>query len=163
MSQLHSTLHIEHYTVFQGGWAADGSTDALFTGRLFLFEQAFTWRKAQVRLMSPHQDLSQKSLLRRAHRVIASLNRDQVDYLDKIGKDAQFSSGVKLSRTQVLAAMVNVMKRLSLTGEGVTTAKQFEERIVDAIHGASHHVSQQDRETRRRISQQGTASPSSGL
>ena len=83
--------------------------------------------------MSAHQESPQKSLLRRAHRVIASLNRDQVDYLDKIGKDAQFSSGVKLSRTQVLAAMVNVMKRLSLTGDGVTTAKQFEERIVDAM------------------------------
>ena len=68
-----------------------------------------------------------------AHRVIASLNREQVDYLDKIGKDAQFSSGIKLSRTQILAAMVNALKRLSLTGEGVITAEQFEQRIVDAM------------------------------
>lgn len=68
-----------------------------------------------------------------AHRVIASLNRQQVDYLDKLGKDAQFSSGVKLSRTQILAAMVNALKRLNLTGEGVTTAEQFEQRIVDAM------------------------------
>ena len=68
-----------------------------------------------------------------AHRVIASLNRDQVDYLDKIGKDAQFSSGIKLSRTQILAAMVNALRRLNLTGEGVTTAHQFEQRIVDAM------------------------------
>ena len=67
------------------------------------------------------------------HRVIASLNREQVDYLDKIGKDAQFSSGVKLSRTQILAAMVNALKRLNLTGEGVKNPKQFEQRIVDAI------------------------------
>jgi len=68
-----------------------------------------------------------------AHRVIASLNREQVDYLDKIGKDAQFSSGIKLSRTQLLAAMVNALKRLNLTGEGMATAKQFEQRIVDAM------------------------------
>ena len=68
-----------------------------------------------------------------SHRVIASLNREQVDYLDKLGKDAQFSSGIKLSRTQILAAMVNALKRLSLTGEGVTTAEQFEQRIVDAM------------------------------
>ena len=68
-----------------------------------------------------------------SHRVIASLNRQQVDYLDKLGKDAQFSSGIKLSRTQILAAMVNALKRLSLTGEGVTTAEQFEQRIVDAM------------------------------
>jgi hypothetical protein len=70
-----------------------------------------------------------------AHRVIASLNREQVDYLDKLGKDAQFSSGIKLSRTQILAAMVNALKRLNLTGEGITTAGQFEQRIVDAMMG----------------------------
>ena len=69
----------------------------------------------------------------RAHRVIASLNREQVDYLDQLGKDAQFSSGMKLSRTQILAAMVNALKRLNLTGEGVRTAEQFEQRIVDAM------------------------------
>ena len=68
-----------------------------------------------------------------AHRVIASLNRAQVDYLDQLGKDAQFSSGIKLSRTEILAAMLNAMKRLDLTGEGITTAEQFEQRIVDAI------------------------------
>jgi len=68
-----------------------------------------------------------------AHRVIASLNREQVDYLDKIGKDAQFSSGTKLSRNQILAAMVNALKRLNLTGEGITTAGQLEQRIVDAM------------------------------
>jgi hypothetical protein len=73
-----------------------------------------------------------------ARRVIASLNREQVDFLDKIGKDAQFSAGLKLSRTQILAAMVNALKRLNLTGEGVTTAAQFEQRIVDAmIHRTS--------------------------
>ena len=70
---------------------------------------------------------------RHAHRVIASLNREQVDYLDQIGKDAQFSSGIKLSRTQILAAMVNALKWLNLTGEGITTAQQFEQHIVDAM------------------------------
>ncbi len=68
-----------------------------------------------------------------AHRVIAALNREQVDYIDKLGKDAQFSSGIKLSRAQILAAMVNALKRLNLTGNGVTTAAQFEQRIVDAM------------------------------
>ena len=75
-----------------------------------------------------------------AHRVIAALNREQVDYLDKIGKDAQFSSGVKLSRTQILAAMVNALKRLNLTGDGVTTVEQFEQRIVDAMMNKARAV-----------------------
>lgn len=70
---------------------------------------------------------------RPAQRVIALLNREQVDYLDRLGKDAQFSSGSKLSRTEIIAAMVNALKRLNLTGDGVATADQFEQRIVDAI------------------------------
>lgn len=73
------------------------------------------------------------SLYARAHRVIASLNREQVDFLDKIGKDALFTAGVKLSRTEILAAMVNVLKRFKLTGDGVKTAEQFEQRIVEAM------------------------------
>lgn len=72
--------------------------------------------------------------LLRAHRVIASLNREQVDFLDKIGKDALFSAGVKLSRTQILSAMVNAIKRFNLTGDGVTSPEQFEERIMHALN-----------------------------
>ena len=82
-----------------------------------------------------------------AHRVIASLNREQVDYLDRLGKDAQFSSGFKLSRTQILAAMVNALKRLDLTGEGITTAEQFEQRILDAMMGR-HRGGRHDGEKR---------------
>ncbi|HEX9780603.1 MAG TPA: hypothetical protein VGB20_05245 [bacterium] len=73
----------------------------------------------------------------RAHRVMACLNREQVDYLDKIGKDAQFSSGSKLSRTQILAAMVNALRRLELSGEGIRTIDEFEQRIFDAMSGES--------------------------
>ena len=69
----------------------------------------------------------------RAHRVIASLNRDQVDFRDRLGKDALFSSGVKLSRTEILSAMVNVLRRLQLNGEGVISGDQLEQRIVDAM------------------------------
>jgi hypothetical protein len=32
--------------------------------------------------------------------------------------------------------MVNAIKRLHLTGDGIQTADQFEQRIVDAIHQA---------------------------
>ena len=69
----------------------------------------------------------------RAHRVIASLNREQVDFLDKVGKDALFSAGVKLSRTQILAAMVNVLKQSALTGNGIRTPEELERRIVEML------------------------------
>ncbi|MBI3088399.1 MAG: hypothetical protein HYY91_05920 [Candidatus Omnitrophica bacterium] len=79
----------------------------------------------------------------RAHRVIASLNREQVDVLDKIGKDALFSSGTKLSRTEILSALVNVLRRLNLTGEGIQSPAQFEQRVVDLVikaRGGKHHA-----------------------
>ena len=36
-------------------------------------------------------------------------------------------------KSTTLAAMVNVLRRLNLTGEGITTAEQFEQRIIDAM------------------------------
>ena len=68
-----------------------------------------------------------------AHRVIAALNRDQVDFLDRLGKDALFSAGVKLSRTEILSAMVNVLQRLELTGEGVASGPELESRMFEAM------------------------------
>lgn len=68
-----------------------------------------------------------------AQRVIARLTRTQVDYLDKIGKDAQFSAGIKLSRTDIISALVNVMRHLRLTGDGVQSPEQFEQRVLRAI------------------------------
>ena len=73
-----------------------------------------------------------------AHRVIASLNRDQVDFLDRLGKDALFSAGVKLSRTEILSAMVNVLRRLEFNGEGVTSSDELERRMVEAIRQFRH-------------------------
>jgi len=67
---------------------------------------------------------------------MAALNRGQLDFLDKIGKDALFSCGVKLSRTEILSAMVNVLKRLNLTGEGIRSAEQFEQRVVELVKKA---------------------------
>ena len=70
---------------------------------------------------------------RHAHRVIAALDRDQVDFLDRLGKDALFSAGTKLSRTEILSAMVNVLRRLELNGDGVASGNELELRIVEAI------------------------------
>jgi len=77
--------------------------------------------------------MHQHSSHERAHRVIACLNRDQVDFLDRLGKDALFSCGTKLSRTEILSAMVNVLKQLSFTGKDVMSGEELERRIVQAI------------------------------
>ncbi|MBN1587707.1 MAG: hypothetical protein JW937_09830 [Candidatus Omnitrophica bacterium] len=68
-----------------------------------------------------------------AHRVIALLDREQVDFLDEIGKDALFSTGTKLSRTKIIAAMVNAMRRMGVNGHGVRSVRELELRISEEI------------------------------
>ncbi|MBN1794624.1 MAG: hypothetical protein JW844_06635 [Candidatus Omnitrophica bacterium] len=67
------------------------------------------------------------------HRVVALLNRAQVDFLDRIGKDALFSTGSKLARTEIIAAMINVLRRLEIRGDDVSSTEELERRIVEAI------------------------------
>jgi len=66
-------------------------------------------------------------------RVVTFLNRDEVDYLDKLGKDALFSSGSKLSRAKLIAWLVDMLKGLQITGENLQSEKDLEERIMAAI------------------------------
>lgn len=42
-------------------------------------------------------------------RVVTFLNREEVDFLDKLGKDALFSTGLKLSRVKLIAWLVDFM------------------------------------------------------
>ena len=41
------------------------------------------------------------------HRVITALGREEMDFLDKIGKDALFTTGHKLSYNEILRALID--------------------------------------------------------
>ena len=64
------------------------------------------------------------------HRVIAFLNREEVDYLDNIGKNALFTTGSKLSRIKIIKTVVNVLKKLGVSGENTGSCEKFEEEIL---------------------------------
>jgi len=66
-------------------------------------------------------------------RVVTFLNREEVDYLDKVGKDALFSTGLKVSRAKLISWLVEFMQKLQINGEGVKSEKDFENRIVENI------------------------------
>jgi hypothetical protein len=70
---------------------------------------------------------------RKAHRVITFLTRDELDFLDKIGKDALFSAGTKISRSKIISAIVNVLRKLEIDGSGATSKKELEKRIIKAM------------------------------
>ena len=67
------------------------------------------------------------------NRVICFLTREQVDCLDQIGKDAMFSTGVKLPRTVILGCMAELIVRTQIRGHGIRNAEQFLDRVKDAI------------------------------
>lgn len=66
-------------------------------------------------------------------RVVTFLNRDEVDFLDKLGKDALFSTGLKLSRAKLIAWLVDLTKALNIDGEGIKTEKDFVERVKEVL------------------------------
>ncbi len=56
-------------------------------------------------------------------RVVTFLNREEVDFLDKVGKDALFSTGAKISRAKLIAWLVDFIEHLRITG-GVLNQKR---------------------------------------
>ena len=66
-------------------------------------------------------------------RVIAFLNREDIDYLDRIGKDALFTKGVKLSRVKIIRAMVEAMKELKVNGRDIASEEELKEEILKRI------------------------------
>lgn len=66
-------------------------------------------------------------------RVVTFLNREEVDFLDKIGKDALFSTGLKVSRAKLISWLIHLAKKTPLTGEGIKSETDFESRFLDVL------------------------------
>ena len=76
---------------------------------------------------------SQSAEGKQVHRVVTFLDREQVDYLDKLGKDALFSTGVKFPRTRVISALIDLLRKSSVSGEGLRSDHDLEERLVKKL------------------------------
>jgi len=66
-------------------------------------------------------------------RVVTFLNRKEVDFLDKLGKDALFSTGLKLSRAKLIAWLVELMKKSNINGENIKSENDFDNRILEVM------------------------------
>lgn len=67
-------------------------------------------------------------------RLISFLNRGQIDILDKIGKDALFSKGVKLSRSKIVATLVDLLLELDMDGKGISSLEELRQRVKEKIY-----------------------------
>lgn len=82
--------------------------------------------------MKPQTE-QQGTQAKQVHRVVTFLDRSQVDYLDKMGKDALFSTGVKFPRTRVISALIDLLRRVNVSGEGLRSDQDLEERLLKRL------------------------------
>ena len=66
-------------------------------------------------------------------RVIALLTREEMEYLDKLGLDALFSTGSKLSRIDIIGALLDVAMELGISAKDIRNKKELAERILKAV------------------------------
>ncbi len=70
---------------------------------------------------------------KQVHRVVTFLDRTQVDYLDKMGKDALFSMGVKFPRTRIISALIDLLRKMNVSGEGLRSDLDLEQRLLQKL------------------------------
>lgn len=67
---------------------------------------------------------------RKMGRIVAFLTREEIDFLDKLAKDALFSTGHKLSRTDIVRAFVDAVKVKEINADGIHSKAELEQRLL---------------------------------
>ena len=66
-------------------------------------------------------------------RLIAMISRQDMDFIDKVGKDALFSTGKKLSRAEVVSAILSAVAQLPIHGTNIHSETELREYIQKTI------------------------------
>ena len=69
-----------------------------------------------------------------AHRVITMLGRQEIDFLDKLGKDALFSTGHKLSYNDILRGLIDFAMEAGISGNNIDSARALKTKLIEEIH-----------------------------
>jgi hypothetical protein len=67
------------------------------------------------------------------HRVITMLDRGEIEFLDKLGKDALFSTGHKLSYNDILRGLIDFAMETGMSGEKIDSAAALKTKLLDKI------------------------------
>jgi hypothetical protein len=66
-------------------------------------------------------------------RVVTFLDREEVDFLDKVGKDALFSTGLKLSRAKLISWIIDFAKSLAINGENLKSEADLNKQLKEIL------------------------------
>lgn len=67
------------------------------------------------------------------HRVVTFLNRQELEFLDKMERDMMFSGSAHISRSKILEDLVDVLSRTQISAAGIKDNQELEARIIAAI------------------------------
>src|SRR3989338_259771 len=85
-------------------------------------------------------------------RVVAFRTREQIDFLDKVGKDALFSRGIKLSRAQILSQLVCLLMELGIDIQKMDLKNEsLEQGIMQTIKNINEQYSGEKNEEEKHI------------
>ncbi len=70
------------------------------------------------------------------HRIITMLDRKEIDFLDTVGKDALFSTGHKLSHSEILRGLVEFAMQIGISGEKIDSISVFTQKLLQQAHKA---------------------------
>lgn len=80
-------------------------------------------------------------------RTVTFLTREQIDFLDKLGKDALFYKGSKLSRAKILAEMVDLLMQLGIDARKIDLAHGHLADEILKIVNNGHNGQEKNEET----------------
>ncbi len=69
-------------------------------------------------------------------KVVSFLSREQMDFIDKIGKDAWYSTGKNISRAAIIQALVEAARKIDLAGNNINSQTELEEKIAEVAKNA---------------------------
>ena len=67
-------------------------------------------------------------------RIVAFLTREEIDFMDRISKDALFSTGHKLTRTDIIRALIDAIKMKEISGKGLHSKGDLERRLLNIMN-----------------------------
>ncbi len=67
------------------------------------------------------------------HRVITMLDRQEMEFMDKLGKDSLFSTGHKLSYNEILKGLIDTAMETGVSGERVGSLEAFKAGVLRQI------------------------------
>lgn len=78
--------------------------------------------------------MNNHTMKKKRRRVIALLTREKIEFLDRLGMDSLFSTGSKLSRVDVISALLDAAMLLGISAEGVQNKPELVQKILDAAY-----------------------------